>query len=86
VLTAPPPSAPGAADLAREDCTKASDAFCAVLFFVPNSSQYEEGSALIYNPYFDLWLAMITAAAAPAQPTPEERRAAFTVIEGGRAA
>jgi hypothetical protein len=42
---------------------------------------------MIFNPYFDLWLAMITAASpAPAQPTPDERRAAFTVIEGGRAA
>ena len=33
------------------------------------------------NPYLDLWLAMIRACT---EPTPEERRAQFYVIEGGR--
>jgi hypothetical protein len=35
------------------------------------------------NPYLELWLAMIKACL---PPTPEQRRAAFKVIEGGKAA
>jgi hypothetical protein len=36
------------------------------------------------NPYLNLWLAMLNAYAP--SPTPEQRRAAFTVIQGGKAA
>ena len=37
------------------------------------------------NPFFELWINMMRAAV-QANPTPEQRRAAFVVVQGGKAA